>query len=86
MCSESESHSAMSDSLRPHGLYTAWNSPGQNTGVDSLSLPPGDLHPGIEPRSPTLQLSYKGSPRILQWGAYPLPSRSSRPRNGTRVS
>ena len=28
----------MSDSLQPHGLYTPWNSPGQNTGVGSLSL------------------------------------------------
>ena len=27
-----------SDSLRPHGLYSPWNSPGQNTGVGSLSL------------------------------------------------
>ena len=36
--SESESHSVMSDSLRPHGLYSPWNSPGQNTGVGSLSL------------------------------------------------
>ena len=26
------------DSLRPHGLYSSWNSPGQNTGVGSLSL------------------------------------------------
>ena len=26
------------DSLRPHGLYNPWNSPGQNTGVGSLSL------------------------------------------------
>ena len=24
--------------LRPHGLYSPWNSPGQNTGVGSLSL------------------------------------------------
>ena len=24
--------------LRPHGLYSPWNSSGQNTGVDSLSL------------------------------------------------
>ena len=32
--SESESCSVRSDSLRPHGLY----SPGQNTGVSSLSL------------------------------------------------
>ena len=36
--SESESHSVVSDSLRPHGLYSAWNSPGQNTGVSSRSL------------------------------------------------
>ena len=28
----------MSSSLRLHGLYSIWNSPGQNTGVDSLSL------------------------------------------------
>ena len=27
-----------SDSLRPHGLSSPWNSPGQNTGVGSLSL------------------------------------------------
>ena len=34
----SESHSVVSDSLWPHGLYSPWNSPGQNTGVGSLSL------------------------------------------------
>ena len=46
----------MSDSLRPHGLYSPWNSPGQNTGVGSLSLLQGIFpNPGIEPRSPTLQ-------------------------------
>ena len=36
--SESESYSFVSDSLQPHGLYSPWNSPGQNTGVGSLSL------------------------------------------------
>ena len=36
--SESESHSVVSDSLWPHGLYSPWNSPGQNTGVSSCSL------------------------------------------------
>ena len=36
--SESESRSAVSVSLPPHGLYSPWNSPGQNTGVGSLSL------------------------------------------------
>ena len=28
----------MSDSLQPHELYSQWNSPGQNTGVGSLSF------------------------------------------------
>ena len=28
----------MSDSLRPHGLYSPWNSPGQNTRMGCLSL------------------------------------------------
>ena len=59
----SKNHSATSDSLWPHGLYSPWNSPGQNTGVGSHFL----LNPGIKPRSPSLQwilyqLSYKGSP------------------------
>ena len=30
--------SVVSDSLQPHGLYSLWNSPGQNTGVGSHSL------------------------------------------------
>ena len=38
---ESESGSVMSDSLWPHGLYSAWNSLGQNTRAGSLSLPQG---------------------------------------------
>ena len=35
---KSESCSVISDSLRPCGLYSPWNSLGQNTGVGSLSL------------------------------------------------
>ena len=31
--SQSESRSVVSDSLRPHGLYNPWNSPGKNTEV-----------------------------------------------------
>ena len=34
----SESCSVVSNSLRPHELYSPWNSPGQNTRVGSLSL------------------------------------------------
>ena len=49
---ESESCSVMSDSLWPHGLYSPWNSPGQNSGVGSLSLlqgmfPTQGLNPGL---------------------------------------
>ena len=33
-----ESRSVVSNSLRPHGLYSSWNSLGQYTGVGSLSL------------------------------------------------
>ena len=52
-----ESHSVVSDSLRPHGLYSPWKSPGQNTGVGRQFPSPGDLpNPGIEPRSPALQV------------------------------
>ena len=36
--SEGESRSLVSDSLPPHELYSPWSSPGQNTGVGSLSL------------------------------------------------
>ena len=89
---ESESRSVVSDSLLPRGLSCSWNSPGQNTGVGSLFPSPGDLrNPGIEPRSPTLQADSlqaepQGSPRILEWVAYPFSSRSSWPRNWTEVS
>ena len=53
--SESESRPVESDSLRPRGLYSPWNSLGQNTGVAKLFLSQGDLpNPGIKPRSPAL--------------------------------
>ena len=48
----SESHSAVSNSLWPHGLHSPWNSPAQNSGVGSLSLlqgivPTQGLNPGL---------------------------------------
>ena len=82
----------MSNLLRVHGLYNPWNSLGQNTGVGSLSLlqgifPTQGSNPGIPHcRRILYQLSHKGSPRILEWVAYPLSSRSSRPRNRTGIS
>ena len=65
----------MSNSLQPHGLYSLWNSPGQNTGVGSLSFlqgifPAQGLNPGLPHcRWILYQLSHKGSP---EWSwAYP---------------
>ena len=68
----------VSDSLRPHGLYR--NSPGQNTGVGSLSLlqgifPTQGSNPGLPHcRQILYQLSHKGSPLLLappKWLACP---------------
>ena len=63
--SESASRSVVSNSLRPHGLYSPWNSPGQNTGVGSLSLfqgifPTQGSNPGLlHCRRILYQLSHK---------------------------
>ena len=75
----------MSDSLQTHGSYSPWNSPGQDTGVDSLSLlqgifPTQGSNQGLlHCRWILYQLSHKGRPRILKWVAYPFSSRSSQP-------
>ena len=42
---ESESRSVVSNSLQPHGLYSPWDSPGQNTGVDSFPFSRGASQP-----------------------------------------
>ena len=84
---ESESRSVVSDSLRPHTVHGTLQA-----GVGSHSLLQGNLpNPEIEPWSPTLQVDSLPAeppekPRILEWVAYPISSRSSRPRNQTRVS
>ena len=87
-----ESRSVVSDSLWPHGLYSPWNSPGQNTRVGSHSLlqgifPTQALNPDLPHcRQILYQLSHQGSPRIPEWVAYPFCSGSFWPRNQTRVS
>ena len=64
----SESHAVMSNSLRPDGLCSPWNSPDQNTGVGSPSLlqgifPAQGLSPGLPHcRRILYQLSHQGSP------------------------
>ena len=58
----------MSDSLQPHGLYSPWNSLGQNTGVGNLSLlqeifPTQEKNQGLlHSRQILYQLRYEGSP------------------------
>ena len=92
MISPHESHSVISDSLQPHKLYSPWNSPGQNTGVGSLSLlqeiiPTQGSNPGLPHcRWILYQVTHKGSPRIPEWVAYPFSSGSSPPRNRTGAS
>ena len=72
MCqSESESPSVVSDSLQLYGLYSPWNSVGQNTGVGSRSLLQGIfLTQGSNPGLPHCRqilyhLSHQGSPGSL---------------------
>ena len=72
--------------------YSPWNSPGQNTGVDSLSLLQGifptqgsnsDLPHG---RWILYQLSYKGSSGILEWVVYPFSNGSFQPKDPMGIS
>ena len=59
---ESESRSAVSNSLRPLDysppvFSVCGDSPGKNTGVGCHALPPGDLpNPGSKSRSPAFQV------------------------------
>ena len=77
---------------RPCVLYSPWNSPGQNTGVGSLSLlqgifPTQGLNPGLlHCRRILDQLSHKGSPITLEWVAYPFSRAYSQSRDWTGVS
>ena len=70
---ESESHSVISDLLRLHELYSPWDSPGQNNGVGSHSIPLSKgssqardhLNPGLlHFRQILYQLNHQGSPCI----------------------
>ena len=65
---KSESRSVVSDSLRPNGLCSPWNSPGQNTGVGRHSLlqgifPTQGSNPGLPHcRWILYQMSHQGNP------------------------
>ena len=82
---ESEICSVVSNSLRPHGLYSPWYSPGQNTGVSNLSLlqgilPTQGLNPGLPHcRWILLPAEKQGKPKILEWVAFPFSGEFSDP-------
>ena len=70
---------------RVHGIFQARI-------LDLLSLLQGifstqGLNPGLPHcRQILYQLNHKGSPRILEWVAFPFSRGSSQPRDQTRVS
>ena len=74
---ESESHSVVSDSLQPHGLYSPWNSAGQSTGVGKLSLLQGTF--------PT-QESNPGLPHCREILYQPSHNRSYASQNGHKIN
>ena len=82
------SHSVVSDSLWPHGLHSPWNSPGQNTGVGSLSLLQGIFsNPEIEPWSPALWADcLPAEPQVKPeyWSGKPIPSPAHLPNPGVK--
>ena len=77
--------SARSPALQADSLPSESTGEPKNTGVGSLSLlqgifPTQELNRGLlHCRKILYQLSHKGSPRILEWVAYPFSSRSSEP-------
>ena len=85
----------MSDSLQPHGLYSSWNSPGQNTGVGKLPLLQQifltqDSNQGLLPwREILYQLIYQESSETLpsvKWGCDNFPSRDIMKLNESDLS
>ena len=80
---ENESRSVLSDTLRPHGLHSPWNSPGQSTGVGTLSFSKGSS----QPRDPAQVSSISGgfftrwATREAQeyWSGWPILSPADHP-------
>ena len=76
----------------PPGSSVHGDSPGKNTGVGCHALlqgifPTQGSNPGLPHCRWSLScLSYQGSPRILEWVAYPFSKGSSQPRNQTWIS
>ena len=88
---ESESLSAVSNSLGPRGLYSPWDSPGRNTGVGSVSLLQDPPNPGWNPgllrcRQILHQLSPQGGPLTAPRTLYSFFSLSAAGLSGGTVA
>ena len=72
----------------PPGSSVCGNSPGKSTRVGCHALLPTQWsYPGLlHCRWILYRLSHQGSPKILEWVAYPFSRESSWPRNWTGVS
>ena len=85
----SKSCSVVSDPLWPHGLYSPWNYPGQNTGVGNHSL----LQESSQPRDRTQVSCITGrfftswATRKAQeyWSGWPAPSPVALPDPGIKL-
>ena len=98
MLGENESRSVVSGSLWPHGLYSPWNFPGQNTGVGSLPLflslsfficvlsPVWLFATPVDCSPPGSSVHGIHQARTLEWVAISSSRGSSWPRDWTQVS
>ena len=84
----------VADSLRPHGLYSPWNSSGHNTGVSSLSLLQGIFPTQGKIRWDWAQVSHIAGGLFTSWAAreaqeywsgQPLPSPADLPNPGIEL-
>ena len=86
--------SVMSDSATPWtvGFFVHGDSPGKNTRMGCHALlqgifPTQGLNPGLlHCRQILCHVSHQGSPRILEWVAFPFSRGTSQPRNQSGVS
>ena len=95
-----ESHSVMSDSVRPHRRQPArlprpWDSPGKNTGVGCHFLlqcmkvkSEREVAQSCQTLNDPMDYTVHGicQARILEWVAFPFSRGSSQPRDRTQVS
>ena len=80
----SESYSVVSNSLQPHGLYSPWNSPGQNTGVSSLSLLQGTFPTQVSCIAGRFSTSWARREAQVYWSGYPISSPADLPNPGIK--